>query len=220
MDFRRIAGIGGIAFAGTVLIGNAFLVLPAKPLGGAQFSEIVSYYSEHGNSVRLFAFVAPVAWAAIALFAAGVVVSTRSDGRLNGWAVVGVVGIATMIATFCGVVTADLVLATRASTLAANPQYTQLLWDYHMVLQILNLTFVAIALGAFGMAAVTSATAPRLGKLALLGCGLLLAGATQSTAGMTGSGPTLIVLPGFVIWLIFVVGFSLTMIRLAGSPTK
>jgi hypothetical protein len=40
MDFR---GIGGIAFAGTVLIGNAFLVLPAKPLGGAQFSEIVSY---------------------------------------------------------------------------------------------------------------------------------------------------------------------------------
>lgn len=217
MDFRRIAGVGGLAFGATVLTVNASLVLPAKPLGGASLSAIVAYYGEHGGSVRLFAIVAPVAWAAIALFTSGVVVSTRSADRLNGWALAGVVGIAAMIATFCGVVTADLVLATRAETLATNPQYTQLLWDYQMVLQILNLTFVAIALCGFGMAAVTSGTAPRLGKVAVLGSGLLLAGATQSIPGMTGGGSALIALPGFIIWLIFVLGYSVIMIRMPAS---
>lgn len=219
MNFRRFAGIGGIVFAGTVFTVNAFLVGPAKPMGDTELLEIVSYYTEHGDVVRLFAFVAPFAWVAITLFAAGVVVSTQSKGRQNGWAIAGMVGIATTIATFCGVVTADLVLASRASTLAANPQFTQMLWDYHMVLQILNLTFVAIALGGFGMATVTSAMAPRLGKAALLGAGLLLAGATQSLAGLTGTGPAMIALPGFLIWLIFVVAYSIVMIRVADPTT-
>ena len=213
MDFKRVAGICGIGFGVIVFTANAFFVGPAKPLGGVPLSEIVSHYSEHGNLIWSFAYVGPIAWVAISLFAAGVVVSTRSKGRLNGWALAGLLGIATMIPTFCGVVTADLVLAARASTLAANPQYTQLLWDCQMVLQILNLTFVALALGGFGMAAVTSATAPRLGKLAAVGALLLLAGATQSKTGLTGAGPALVAIPGFVIWLIFVVGYSVAMIR-------
>jgi len=217
VDFRRIAGVGGLAFGVAVPIANALLVLPAKPLGGASLSAIAAYYGEHGSSVRLFALVAPFLWTAISVFAAGVVVSTRVGDRLNGWALAGALGIATMIATFCGVVTADLVLATRADTLAANPEYTQLLWDYHMVLQILNLTFVGVALGGFGMAAVTSRTAPRLGKVAAIGSGLLLVAATQSIPGMTGAGPRLIALPGFAIWLLFVLSYSVIMIRMPAS---
>jgi hypothetical protein len=220
MDFRRVAGVGGLLFGSLVLVGNTFLVVPAKPLGGARMDAIVSYYVEHGSSVQLFSYVAPFAWTAIVMFAAGVVISTRLEGRVNGWAVAGLGAIATMIATFCGVVTADLVLATRADALADNPQYAQLLWDYHMVLQILNLTFVAIALGSFGIAAVTSGTASRLGKLALLGSALLLPAATQTGPGMTGSGPTLIALPGFAIWLIFVLGYSVIMIRMSGSDVE
>lgn len=218
--FTRIAGVGGLAFGTAVFIGNAFLVLPAKPLGGARLSAIVRYYSEHGSTVGMFSYVAPIAWAAISLFAAGVVISTESEGRPNGWALMGLAGIATMIATFCGVVTADLVLAARASTLESTPLYTQLLWDYHMVLQILNLTFVAIALGGFGMAAVTAGTAPWLGRLALVGAVLLLAGATQTSPGLVGRGPTLIALPGFLIWLIFVIGYSVKMIRSAGPMSS
>ncbi len=213
MDFRKVGGIGGLLFGIGVLIGNAFLVLPAKPLGGAELSQIVSYYNEHGSSVRLFAYLGPIAWTSISLFAAGVVVATRHEGRQNGWALAGAIGIATMIATFCGVVTADLVLAIRAPRLLDNPEYTQLLWDYHMVLQILNLTFIAVALGGFGMAAVTSGSAPRLGKLGVLGAGFLLVAATQAAPGVTGSGPTLVALPGFAIWLIFVIGYSVTMLR-------
>ncbi|MEJ2086117.1 MAG: hypothetical protein P8Y44_10635 [Acidobacteriota bacterium] len=219
MDFKRIAGICGIIFAGTVFTVNAFFVGPVKPMGDTELSEIVSYYTEHGDVVRLFAYVAPFAWVAISLFAAGVVVSTQSEGRQNGWAIMGAVGIATMIATFCGVVTADLALAGRASTLAANPQFTRVLWDYHMVLQILNFTFVAMALGGFAMAAVTSKTAPRLGKFSLLGAGLLLAASTQSLAGLNGTGPVSIVLPGFLVWLIFIITYSIIMIRMAGSAT-
>lgn len=217
MDFRRVAGLGGLSFGAAVLVGNAFLVLPAKPIGNATLSQIASYYVEHGSAVSFFAYVAPVAWLSISLFAAGVVVSTRHEGRPNGWSLVGAMGVATMIATFCGVVTADLALAARAATLLANPQYTQVLWDYHMVLQILNLTFIAVALGGFGMAAVTSGVAPRLGKMGLLGSAFLLAAGTQALPGVTGAGPTLVALPGFAIWLIFVIGYSVTMIR---SPAR
>lgn len=221
MRFRRAAGLGGLAFGVSVLVVNAFLVVPAKPLGGAGIPAIVAYYANHGGAVRAFGYVGPFAWVAIALFAAGVVDSTRVAGRVNGWALFGMAGVVTMIATFCGVVTADLTLAIRASTLEASPVYAQLLWDFHMVLQILNLTFVAIALGGFGMATVTSRTAPRLGKLALVGGLLLLAAATQSEAGMTERGPTLVALPGFAIWLIFVIGYSVTMIRSPGElPTS
>ena len=219
MHFRRIAGLGGLVFAIPVAIVNAVLVAPEKPIGDASLDAIVSYYVEHSGGVGLLTIIAPIAWAALSLFCAGVLVNTRgTDGRTSGWAVVGVTGIALMVPSFCAVVTADAALAARASTLAERPEYTQMLWDFHMILQILNWTFVAIALGGFGMAALVSKTAPWLGKLAVPGAALLLAGATQSLPGLAGSSSVFIGLPGFVIWLVFVVGYSLTMIRSADSP--
>jgi hypothetical protein len=220
MSFLRVAGLGGLLFAIPVTVVNTFLVAPRKPIGDPPLSVIVSYYVEHGDAVRLLSIIAPIAWAALSLFTAGVLLSTRgTDGRTNGWALVGLAGIAMMVPSFCGVVTADSVLATRASTLAERPEFTQMLWDFHMILQILNWAFVAIALCGFGMAAVVSGAAPRLGRLAVPGAVLLLAGSTQSLAGLGGSSSVFIGLPGFVIWLVFVLGYSLVMIRSRSTAT-
>ncbi len=187
-------------------------------MGSPELSRIVSYYADHGEAVTRVAFVAPIAWVAITLFAAGVVVSTRSRARgVNGWALFGLAGVVTMIPTFCGVVTADAVLAAGAAKLTANPEYTRTLWDFHMILQVLNWTFVAIALAGFGMAAVTAGTAPRLGKVGVAGALLLLAGATQSVPGLSGDRSVLVGLPGFVAWLIFVIGYSWVMIRMGNT---
>ncbi len=214
MSFTRIAGLGGLLFAVTVFVGNLYLAGAAKPIGNPPLTEIVAYYAAHGPAASLMAYVAPIAWFSVALFAAGVLVDTRgSDGRSNGWALMGASGIAMMVPTFCGVVTADLVLASRADTLAATPQYTQMLWDFHMVLEILNLTFVAIAMAGLGMAAVSSGRAPRLGKSAVAGAVLLLAAATQSVSTFLGSTSVLVALPGFLIWLVFVASYSAMMVR-------
>lgn len=218
MSITRAAGLGGLCFGVAVAGVNTFLVGPSKPMGSPELSRIVAYYVDHGETVAWLAFIAPIAWVAITLFAAGVVVSTRNRDRgVNGWALFGFAGVVTMIPTFCGVVTADAVLAAGAAKLAANPEYTRTLWDFHMILQILNWTFVAIALAGFGMAAVTAGTAPRLGKVGVAGAFLLLAGATQSVPGLTGERSVLVGLPGFLAWLIFVIGYSWIMVRMKGT---
>ena len=219
MGLSRWSGVAGFMFLGSVLLLNGMRAATGRPLGDAAMTDIVAYFVEHGSIPRLASYMAPIPMLSFPVFAAGVLALTRDgQGRLNTWGVVELAGAVMNVSVFAGVLATDAILGSRASTLAENPQYAQMLWDLNVVLFPLAVGCAALALGGLGLAVLTSGVGPRLGKVALAGAAFLLAGAIQSQPALAGSSTPAVAVPGVLIWLSFVVVVSVKMIRQTGSP--
>lgn len=214
MRYIRVGGIAGLTFIALVVGTNIPIGASGKPAGEATVSEIAAYFSEYDTISLVASYTGPLIWLALPLFAIGVLVATRDTaGKANPWAIAGVAGAVMQNGLFSLVIATDVVLATRADSLAALPQFTQTLWDIQHAFFALNGASLALALSGFAMAALTSrATSRWFAGLGLVGAFVLMVSATQSSAAISGP-PVIIGFVGFIIWVTWIASFSVKLLR-------
>lgn len=217
MDYRRWGALGGIVFATLVVTVNVIIGSSAKPEATAPAGEVAAWYAANGNVPTIVSVIAPIIWISLPVFAAGMLAYTRSRSNgVNPWAVMAVAGVIMQNAIFSGVVATDSILAARASELAAQPQFTALLWDLNHAAMTLNHASLVVAAGGLALALLTSKVAPAwLGGLGLLAAGLFALSAVQVVPALEASTTTLVVFPAFFAWVSFVALASVTMLRRA-----
>jgi hypothetical protein len=215
MDYRRWGALGGIVFATLVVTVNVIIGSSAKPGATASASEVAGWYAVNSSVPTIVSVLAPIIWISLAVFAVGMLAYTRSrrDG-VNPWAVVAIAGVIMQNAVFSGVVATDSILATRATELAAQPQFTALLWDLNHAAMTLNHASLVIAAGGLALAVLTSRVAPAwLSTLGLVAAGLFALSAVQVVPALQASPTSLVVFPAFFAWVAFVTIASVTMLR-------
>ena len=211
---ERVGGVLGLAFAASVVLQNAVLLV-GNPLPDAPLSDIEDFYS--GASGRISLAVALVAVNVVCLVFFGSAVAKRLEANRNsavaGRAALGgvvLLGGAFLVTTFL-----QAVLTARVDELAEAGQL-QLVWDLHtaafaMSGSGLGVTLMALSVGAL----LAGAVVPRwVGLVGVAGAVCAMAGGALVVSTVEGGPGLWLQLLGFATWLIWLVAAS---IRLLGS---
>ena len=209
--FGRLAGTGGLVFAATLLAQN--IIRASAPGFGAAPAQVTAYFLHHRAAALVPLGLFPVEM--IALFAFAAAAWTMADRRQSRWqASVGMLGAATIAALFAIVNITEIVLTAKAGPLGGSPAVVQALWAVHAAAFGLDLAAIAVALLGLSYAAASVRLIPAwLTVVAWLGAACLLIAAVFTVA-LTDGGPWVAVgLAGFVIWLVFVITASVSLLR-------
>src|SRR5580704_16192284 len=123
--FHRLAGAGGLVFAGALVAQN--LIRASGPGFGAAPAQVTAYFLHHRAAALVPLGLFPVGM--IALFAFVAAVWTKADRPDSRWqASLGTLGAATIAALFAVVNITEIVLSAKARSLAASPAVVQALW--------------------------------------------------------------------------------------------
>ncbi|HEX6521422.1 MAG TPA: hypothetical protein VF070_15695 [Streptosporangiaceae bacterium] len=207
----RLAGAGGLVFAATLAVQN--LLRAAAPGFGAAPAQVTAYFLHHRAAALVPLGLFPVGMLALFGFAAAI---RGRPGREEDrwWAGVGSLGVAAIAALFAAVNMTEIVLAAKAGQLASSPAVIQALWTLHAAAFGLDLGAIAVALIGLSRAAVPARLIPAwLAAAAWPGAGCLLTAAVFTVALADGGAWVALALPGFVIWLVFVVTASVSLLR-------
>ena len=147
------------------------------------------------------------------LFAAGLWARAWQE-ESRWWASVGVLGAATIAALFAIVNITEIVLTAKAAQLASSPAVVQALWTLRAAAFGLDLAAVGIALIGLSRAAAAMRLIPSwLALTAWPGAACLLT-AAAFTVALADGGPWLAVsLVGFIVWIVFVITASVSLLR-------
>ena len=147
------------------------------------------------------------------LFAAGLWARARQE-ESRWWAGVGVLGAATIAALFAIVNITEIVLTAKAARLASSPAVVQALWTLRAAAFGLDLAAVGVALIGLSRAAAAMRLIPSwLALTAWPGAACLLIAAVFTVA-LADGGPWLAVgLAGFIVWVVFVITASVSLLR-------
>ena len=108
----------------------------------------------------------------------------------------------------------EIVLAAKAGQLAASPAVVQALWAVHAAAFGLDLAAIAVALIGLGYAAASVRLIPAwLAGAAWPGAACLLTAAVFTVALANGGPWGAVGLAGFIIWLVFVITASVSLLR-------
>lgn len=207
----RLAGTGGLVFAATVLAQN--LIRASAPGFGAGPAQVTTYFLHHRAAVLVPLGLFPAEM--IALFAFVAAVRARADREESRWqASMGTLGAATIAALFALVNITEIVLAAKAGQLAASPAVIQALWAVHAAAFGLDLAAIAVALLGLSYAAASVRLIPAwLTVAAWPGAACLLTAAVFTVALANGGPWGAVGLAGFIIWLVFVITASVSLLR-------
>jgi hypothetical protein len=210
----RLAGIGGLVFAATLLAQN--LIRASGPGFGAAPAQVTAYFLHHRAAALVPLGLFPAGM--IALFAFVAAVWTTADGQDSRWqASLGALGAATVAALFAVVNITEIVLSAKARALAASPGVVQALWAVHAAAFGLDLAAIAVALLGLSYAAVSMSLIPAWFKAAVWPAAACLLTASVFTVALANGGPWVAVaLAGFAVWLVFVITASARLLR--GRP--
>ena len=210
----RLAGIGGLTFAATLLAQN--LIRASGPGFGAAPAQVTAYFLHHRAAalVPLGLFPAGI----IALFAFVAAVWAKADRPDSRWqASLGTLAAATIAALFAVVNITEIALTAKARSLAASPAVVQALWAVHAAAFGLDLAAIAVALLGLSYAAVSMSLIPAWFKVAAWPAAACLLTASVFTVALANGGPWVAVaLPGFAAWIVFVITASARLLR--GHP--
>jgi hypothetical protein len=212
----RYAGIGGLVFVVVLVVQN---LLRAKAPGFDAAPGAVSDYFLHHRAAALIPLgLFPIEMLALFAFVAGVW-TTVSRGPDRWWATMGILGAAAIASLFAIVNIIEIVLTAKAENLAHSPVVVEALWAVHGAAFGLDLAAIAVALVGLSRAATASALVPGwLGAAVLPGAAFLLI-ASVFTVALTNGGPWLALgLVGFVLWLLFMVASSISLLRTPQIP--
>ena len=206
-----LGGIGGLVFAGGVLVQNAMRAkFPANDVGAA---EVMKYYADHRSVTLALAVMMPIGLVGLTTFLGAVIARVaRSAGRAA--AVTGAFGAAGIIATFTMLTAFDVAIAGYIHRGAADVAVVDGMWVVHNAVFGFLLASIGIALAGLSRASVASGLlSTRWNKAGLVGGGLLVAGAATTPAIIDGSSTMFIGVAGFVVWLAFVIRTSVALLR-------
>ncbi len=213
-SLERIGGVLGLAFAASVLLQNAVLLM-GNPLPDAQLSDIQEFYS--GGSARISIAVALVAVNVVCLVFFGSAVARRLEAHRDG-AIAGraaLAGIVLLGGAFLVTTFLQAVLTARVDQLAEAGQL-QMVWDLHsaafaMSGSGLGVTLMALSVGAL----VNDTVVPRwVGLLGVAGAICATAGGALVVSTIDGGSGIWLQLVGFATWLVWLVAAS---VRLLGA---
>jgi len=147
------------------------------------------------------------------LFAAGMWARARQE-QSRWWASVGVLGAATIAALFAIVNITEIVLTAKAAQLASSPAVVQALWTLRAAAFGLDMAAVGVALIGLSRAAAAMRLIPSwLALTAWPGAACLLT-AAAFTVALANGGPWLApALAGFIVWVVFVITASVSLLR-------
>jgi hypothetical protein len=214
---NRVAGIGGLVFAATLLAQN--IIRASGPGLAATPAQVTAYFLHHRAAalVPLGLFPAEM----IALFAFVAAVWARADQEESRWqAAMGALGAAAIAALFAVVNITEIALTAKAGPLAASPAVVQALWAVHAAAFGLDLAAIAVTLLGLSHAAASMRLIPGwLTTAAWPGAACLLITAVFTVALANGGPWIALGLAGFIVWLVFVVTASISLLRGREVPT-
>lgn len=212
---ETIAGIGGFIFLITIIIQNV-VSMATLPANDASAAQILQFANDRAWVVDLFVVTFVCGYAALFLFAAGLVGraerasrSARLWGRL-GRSSVGV------IATLFGLVTVtEVVLVAARDMLAHDATLIIFLWSLHNAIFTINLLAIGAALLGLSRAAALGGLIPqKLSIITIAGALLLAIAAAPAVAEVHGSPLLALGLLGFLSWALFIAVASVRLLRI------
>lgn len=212
----RLAGAGGLVFAATLVADN--LIRASAPGFDAAPAQVSAYFLDHRAAALVPLGLLPAGLLAFFPFAAGVWARARQE-ESRWWASVGIMGVATIVALFAIVNITEIVLTAKAAQLASSPAVVQALWTLRAAAFGLDLAAIAVALIGLSRAAAAMRLIPSwLAVTAWPGAVCLLTAATFTVA-LADGGPWLAVgLAGFIVWIVFVITASVSLVRGRQTP--
>jgi hypothetical protein len=212
----RLAGAGGLVFAATLVADN--LIRAGAPGFDAAPAQVSAYFLDHRAAALVPLGLFPAGLLALFPFAAGLWARARQE-ESRWWASVGVLGTATIAALFAIVNITEIVLTAKAAQLASSPGVVQALWTLRSAAFGLDLAAIAVALVGLSRAAAAMRLIPSwLALTAWPGAVCLLTAATFTVA-LADGGPWLAVgLAGFIVWIVFVITASVSLLRGRQTP--
>jgi hypothetical protein len=212
----RMAGAAGLIFAATLVADN--LIRASAPGQGASPAQVTAYFADHRVAalvpLGLFAAAAPAFFAFVAAFWA-----RATAEHTRWWAGTGALGAAFIAAMFGVLTITEIVLTAKAGSLAASPAVTQALWAVHGAAFGLDMAAIAVALLGLSRAAAAMRLIPSWLALAAWPAAAVLLTASVFTVALVNGGPWVAVgTAGFVVWLVFVVIASISLVR--GRPVR
>jgi hypothetical protein len=206
----RLGGIGGLVFTGTILAQN--LLRASAPANDASPEKIISYYADHRAVSLALAALFPIGAAGIATFVGSLVSRARGSARTP--AIIGGLSAAALLAMFAIVTATELAMSTYVHRGAPDPSVVSALWLTHMSVFGVNETFIAITLVGLTTACVKMGVVrPIWQKAGLVGAAALGIGAACTPAILNVSPVFGLALAGFLVWGVFVVAASISLLR-------
>ncbi len=211
----RLAGTGGLVFAAVLVADNA--IRAGAPGFDATPGQVNAYFLDHRAAAIVPLGLFP-AGLTLFLFAAGVWARARQE-ESRWWGSVGVLGAATVAALFAIVNITEIVLTAKAAQLVSSPAVVQALWTLRAAAFGLDLAAIAVALIGLSRAAAAMRLIPSwLALIAWPGAVCLLT-ASAFTVALADGGPWLAVgLVGFIVWIVFVITASVSLLRGRQTP--
>jgi hypothetical protein len=207
----RLAGTGGLVFAATLVADN--IIRASAPGFDAAPAQVSAYFLDHRAAALVPLGLFPVGLLALFPFAAGLWARARRE-ESRWWASAGLLGAATIAALFAIVNITEIVLTAKAAQLASSPAVVQALWTLRAAAFGLDMAAIAVALIGLSRAAAAMRLIPSwLALAAWPGAACLLTAATFTVA-LADGGPWLAVgLAGFIVWIVFVITASVSLLR-------
>lgn len=210
-NFPRLSGAAGLGFVALLIVANLILTSAGfpTPSDAVDVDQVGRIFAAEPGALRLASALLPAAWLLATVFAAGVV-ATSWTGR--AWSLVGLAGVVMQCAVFTGVEASRLALWSAA---AHAPAAVPGLWGLHNALFGFNQVFLATALLGLSIGGAQAGIISRWhAGVGLTGAALLFASATASPYGIDEPNPlALLGLAGWLLWLAWIVTFSVTLIR-------
>jgi hypothetical protein len=207
----RLAGAGGLVFAAILVADN--LIRAGAPGFDAAPAQVSAYFLDHRAAALVPLGLFPAGLLAFFPFAAGVWARARHEDS-RWWAGVGVLGAAAITALFAIVNITEIVLTAKAAQLASSPAVVQALWTLRAAAFGLDMAAIAVALIGLSRAAAAMRLIPAWLALAAWPAAACLLTAATFTVALADGGPWLAVaLPGFIVWVVFVITASVALLR-------
>jgi hypothetical protein len=218
VGIRRVAGFAGVAFVVLVVFANLAQGAAGRPFddpsSAGYLDDYLAFYSGSDWVFALLAFVSPLVWLTLAVFAVGTAARlVHDDWRRpsSAWAALGVVGVCMQNAIFTVVTALDYAqfqLVENTGAMGDGLHFA------HEALFELNSTSLAIALVGFSIAMLDRATVSRwLPRVGLTGAALLLVSVIGRAFPDASAALGLVGLLGFISWLVFIGWTGLWLVR-------
>ncbi|MGA7420016.1 MAG: hypothetical protein WB765_00390 [Acidimicrobiales bacterium] len=207
----RLAGVGGLVFAAALISQN--LLRANAPGFGAAPAKVTEYFLHHRAAALIPLGLYPVEMIALFMFVAAIRTKPEQE-ESRWWATVGVLGSAAIASLFAIVNITEIVLTAKAEQLAPSPSVVQALWGMHAAAFGLDMAAIGAALIGLSRAAASVDLIPAWLKFAALPGAACLLIAAVFTVAIANGGPWIALgLIGFVVWLVFVVMTSVSLLR-------